>query len=202
MTSPALVNLSLSWWNELEDQWKKAFNEAIWRKGAVLDAPNEEELEWLATSPALRFAGPRAPYPNMTFELSNLSGLPALKTTETLVLTYHSLRSIEEVAHLKRLKSLFVNNNLIRSLDGIQPLRHLEMLYAQYNELDSIEQIRKLTKLREVYIHDNQLNSLEGLREDHTKALETFIVLPNKQLPDKEVLRVENKLGIRCRRIG
>ncbi len=202
MTSPAPMKLTIAWWNELEDQWKKAFNEAVWRKGPALTPPNEEELEWLSSSPAIRFAGPQAPYPNMTFELTNLSGLNMLKHVETLVVTFHALRSIEQVAGLKRLKSLFVNNNLIASLDGVQALRQLEMLYVQHNELTDISAIRKLTKLREFYVHDNRIASLEGLREEHAKAMRVFVPLPNEELRDKEIMRIEREVGIRCQRIS
>ena len=199
MTTPIIKrSISTQWWNGLEDQWKRAFNEAVWRKGAVLEEPSTEELELLTDSPALRFAGPRAPYPNMTFELNNLSGISALKQAETLVVTHHALRSVQEVAQLKQLKNLFINNNLITDLQGIQALHQLEMLYAQCNALTTILPIRKLTKLREVYLNDNQLNSLEGLREEHSKSMKMLMVLPNENLPDREVMRVEREIGIRC----
>ena len=89
----------------------------------------------LYAAPALRFAGPSAPYPNMNFELTNVSGVKDLRNLETLVVIHHQIEDISELSALKQLKHLFVYDNNISSLSGIEELTNLEILYVQDNYL-------------------------------------------------------------------
>ncbi len=188
----------LKWWIELEPQWRAAFQFALFRH---TDQPDNEELEKLWQTTTLRFAGPTAPFANMSFELTNCSGLKGMTNLDILVLTNHSLSSIEEVADMTNLVSLFVNNNKLQSLTGIETLKKLEQLYAQANQLTTIEPIRNLVNLREIYVGLNKLTNLAGLTLKHTKALKAFFCLPDEQLSDREIMRVERTVGIRCRSI-
>jgi Leucine-rich repeat (LRR) protein len=197
---PQHEQAALDWWDQLEEQWKKAFNETVFQKGPSLDQPAAAELLHLLSTPTLRFAGPRAPYPNMSFELTNLSGLAAMAQLELLVVIYHRISSLDGIEGLRKVKQLFVYNNQLRSLDGIQNKFDLEMLYAQFNQISSLAPLRQLTKLRELYLSENQLSEIDGLNDNHTQHLQGFFVLPNQHLPDREVMRVERELGIRCRR--
>ena len=135
----------------------------------------------------------------MSFELEDLSGISQLYNVEILVIIHQKLGSINELNALQKLKSLFINNNHIESLDGIENLTGLSQLYAQHNRIASILPIEQLINLQECYIHDNHLNSLEGLTEIHAERLEHFFCKPNADLKQKEVIRVERELGIRCR---
>lgn len=189
-----------SWWNDLSEAWKMAFNEATFNKGAIPDLPTNEEMAGLVTSPALRFAGPSAPYPNMSRELTDLSGLAGLNKVEILVVTFQKVRSVKELRNLTQLKSLFLHDNQITSLQGIENLKNLEKLYVQNNEINSLKWLKPLQKLNELYCFDNKLTSLEGISSAHAKALKRFVCLPNDDLPDKEIIRVEQKVGIRCQR--
>lgn len=184
------------WWMELESQWRAAFGFVIFGHA---NQPTDDELENLWQAPVLRFAGPRSAYPNLNFELTNCSGLSGMSNLDILVLTNHRLESIHEVATIPDLKSLFVNNNAIRSLAGIEPLKKLEQLYAQANQLESLEPMRSLTNLREIYVSVNSLTSLDGLTRKHGSLLKAFFCLPNEHLTDREIMRVERNLGIRCR---
>lgn len=186
----------LRWWVELEPQWRAAFQFAFF---GHTHQPNAEELEKLWQTTTLRFSGPRAPYSNMSFELTNCSGLKGMGNLEALMLMHHKLESIHEIADMPNLKTLFVNNNVIRSLDGIEKLKKLEQLFAQVNQLTSLEPIRNLTNLRKIYVSLNQLTSLEGISRKHAKALKEFFCLPNDHLTDREIIRVERTIGIRCR---
>jgi hypothetical protein len=191
---------SSTWWSGLEPQWKKAFNEASFEKGPVEDLPSREDLDWLLTTSVLRLAGPKAAYPNLSFELTNLSGVTQMKALETLSITDHAIQSLTPLSGILGIKSLFLNNNKIDSLDGIQQLEALEMLYLQNNNITSISLLGTLYHLKEVYLSDNKLTSLAGLTEDHGSSLQNLFVLPNANLPMKEVMRVENELGLRCRK--
>ncbi len=186
------------WWSNLEPQWREAFSCTFFQRNTP---PSADELAQLQATPALRFAGPQAFYPNLSFELTNLSGIQGLLQLETLVVTNHQLQSLEELRTLTALRNLFVQGNKIRSLQGIENLTGLEMLYVQDNLIDSLAAITNLTNLKELYINNNQIASLDGLTEAHADKLENFFCKPNEFLKQKELLRVEREIGIRCRSV-
>ncbi|MES2649671.1 MAG: leucine-rich repeat domain-containing protein [Bacteroidota bacterium] len=188
--------LSVSWWHALSSSWKQAFAETCFRHNGE---PNLLELEQVYSAPALRFAGPGAPYPNMSLELEDLSGLKALNNLEILVFTHHRLKNVAGIEHLFGLKSLFLNNNQINNLQGIEGLTVLRQLYVQHNYISSIHPIAGLVHLEELYIHDNLLDSLEGITDEHAEKLDKLICKPNEGLKQKELIRVEREFGIRCR---
>jgi Leucine-rich repeat (LRR) protein len=190
------MNSSLQhWWQQLEPQWQQAFSTTAFQHS---NEPTPDELAQLYAAPALRFAGPGSPYPNMNFELTNLSGIEALKNIETLVVIFQKIETIKELSQLKSLKNLFLYSNQITSLDGIEELTALEMLYVQDNQISSIQQVEKLINLKEFYINGNKVESLDGLTEEHAEKLQMFFCKPNDLLKQKEMLRVERELGIRC----
>ena len=186
----------IHWWRQLSADWKSAFGTAFFHYS---NEPTAEELAQLYQTTVLRFSGPAAPYPNMAFELSDLSGIAPLHNLELLVATHHQINNIEALSSLKKMKNLFLFNNKIQSLKGIESLTALEQLYVQCNRIESLEPIKSLSNLREVYIHDNHLSTLEGLTEEHSEKLTKFFCMPGNSLPQKEIIRVENNLGIRCR---
>lgn len=185
------------WWKQLSDPWKQAFNEVMLQRSSIEDLPLVT-LHHLWNSPALRFAGPTAPYPNMSFELDNLDGVLALKKVQILVISYQRLRGIEDIQHLPQLKSLFVFDNEIQRLAGVEKLLDLEEFYFQGNQVDSLVPLSNLSKLHTIYCSDNLFASLEGIGIQH-KALKQLICTPNPNLPHAEVLRIEQELGIRCK---
>ncbi|GAB3707586.1 hypothetical protein GCM10027592_41880 [Spirosoma flavus] len=186
----------IRWWLDLEPQWRAAFQYSFFRHS---DHPSAEELENLWQTNILRLVGPKAPNPNMTFELTNCSGIKGMINLEILIVNHHQLTTIDELADLTHLKSLFVNNNAIQDIAVVKKFKKLEQLYAQVNAIESIEPVSELTNLRDLYVSLNALKTLNGITRKHSKTLKSFFCLPNDQLPDKEVIRVERNLGIRCR---
>ncbi len=191
------IDTMRQWWNTLPPYWKTAFNEAVLGKNATYE-PTEADLQKIHSTPALRFAGPRAPYPNMKVELSNLAGLEALKNVEILVVTHHQIGDLRGLEQLTRIKSLFLFNNRITHLNGVDKMTRLEELYFQNNQVASLEPLRGLTNLKKVYCSNNKLSSFEGITAAHSKSLTDFSCLPNDGLSPKEIIRLENRLGIRC----
>jgi Leucine-rich repeat (LRR) protein len=184
------------WWDQLEPQWQEAFGVSVLKHS---DEPNAAELDALYNMQTIRLAGPGAPFSNLPFELTNLSGIQGLPNLTIIIITHHKIRTIEVLRNLSQLKSLFLFNNSISSLEGIEGLWDLEQLYVQYNQITSIKPIEHLTNLREVYIHDNCIVSLDGLTEKHSDKLLTFVCRPNELLKQKEIIRAERDLGIICR---
>lgn len=187
---------NFNWWKSQSQQWRQAFSISVFRHE---NSPTETELEMLMNLPVLRLAGPSAPFPNCSIELTDLSGLVTMTKLETLIITHHKIETIEEVAALSQLKFLFLFNNQIKSLKGIEGLYNLEQLYVQCNRIETIKEVEALVNLRELYISDNNVTSLNGLTEAHSDKLKTFVCLPNDQLKQKEIIRAERELGIICR---
>jgi Leucine-rich repeat (LRR) protein len=117
---------------------------------------------------------------------------------ETVVVIHHQLKNFNELLGFTNIKNLFLTDNQIDSLEGIETLTGLEQLYCNSNFITSIKPIQGLKTLKTFYINNNQLTSLEGLTKHHAHTLKTFFCLPNDNLPYKEIIRVEHKLGIKC----
>ena len=188
-----------AWWNGLTDQWKKAFNEVALRRSGT-EHPGEEMLITVFTSPNQRFAGPGAPYPNMTFELTDLSGLIGLPNMEVVVVIFHKITHVREAANFKNLRSLFVYNNEITSLEGVEGLITLKELYCHVNQITSLKPLEKLTNLQSLYCNYNLISHLDGIGQQHADRLENFFCQPNDNLKDSVTLRFEQEVGIRCRK--
>ena len=186
-----------AWWAGLSAPWKIAYNETTMRRSATDDLP-DEVLHSIWTAPALRFAGPTAPFPNMTIELDNLDGIAVFPKLEIFVFTHHKIQSLAPLARLPWLKSLFVFDNEITALDGVEALSDLRELYFQGNRVESLDPLRGLTKLQNIYCSNNRLRSLKGVGKHHIGTLKQFICLPNNDLPDSEIIRMVRKVGIRC----
>ena len=187
------------WWSELSPTWKRAFNEVVLRRTSEDPMP-DDALHHIWHAPALRFAGPQAPFPNMSFELDNLDGVLALHRVEIFVFTFHNLRSIKPLAQVPQIKSLFLFNNRIDSLEGVEALTQLQELYFNVNEVRSLKPLEKLTGLHTLYCNYNHLHTLEGIGPQHAGTLQNFFCLPNNDLPDTEIIRMEREVGIRCQK--
>lgn len=188
------------WWNGLSDKWKKAINQAGFQKGEITDDLTLDEIHDLWHSIALRFAGPTAAYPNLTFEIGDLEGIKEIKSLKILAVMSSNITSLKPIANHTNLESLYVLDNDLRTLTGIEKLTNLKELNFQNNRVKSIEPLKKLTNLHTVSGVNNELKSLKGLTEKHSKNLRSFYVLPNDKLPQKEIIKLENKIGIRCLR--
>lgn len=199
LRNEAQIALATSWWNDLTNAWKQAFNEVVLRQSST-EPMGEEMLMVVYNSPNHRFAGPSAPYPNMTFELSDLSGLVGLPNPEVIVVTHHKLTHIREVSGFKTLRSLFVYNNGITTLEGIEALTNLKELYINVNQVDSLKPLAGLTQLQTLYCNYNLLSNLDGIGEQHADALENLYCLPNPNLKDSVAMRFEREVGIRCKK--
>lgn len=188
------------WWESLSNNWKTAYNEAILNRPSANEMPPAEMLQALKTVSVLRFAGPKAPYPNMSFELTDLSGLAEMPQLEILVLSHQAIHSVKDLGHLKKLKSLFVFDNQLHSLQGVETLKELQELYCQNNFITSLEPVSGLTNLHTLYCSGNQIAKLEGVGPQHADKMDKFVCLPNQGLRDPEILRFEREIGIRCQR--
>ncbi len=202
-TSPQLtkdqVSQANAWWDGLSESWKQAFNELALRRSST-EPLGEEMLMTVYTSPNHRFAGPTAPYPNMSFELEDLSGLVGLPNMELAVVIHHKLSQVREAAAFKDLRSFFIHNNQITSLEGLEGLTQLKEIYCNVNQIDSLKPLEELTNLHTLYCNYNLLSNLEGIGEQHADILENFYCMPNQNLKESVAMRFEREVGIRCKK--
>lgn len=191
------IQTAQAWWNTLELQWKTAFNEAVFGRGSSTEPPQDDELLTLLNdTDVLRLAGPTAYNPNVSVVLSNLSGVAELRKLRFLSVTNMSIRSVQELTQLTELRNLFLYDNQIESLEGIEQLTELEELYFQNNLVTELRPVQNLTKLRTLYASNNRFQKLDGLTETHADHLQRFHIQPNQDLPDREIIRLQNQLGI------
>ncbi|TXF90466.1 leucine-rich repeat domain-containing protein [Neolewinella aurantiaca] len=197
----SILQLAHQWWSGLEAQWKQAFNEGVLQLGNIQDVPGDDDLLYLfQDAENIRLAGPRAPHPNLSFELTNLSGIAAMQKLSFLSVTEGALTSVSELAGLQNLTSLFVQNNRLTSLSGIEGNKNLVNLYAQGNAITSLEPIRNLTKIQILSVAGNELESLEGITPAHTDEMRQCLVLPNEKLRDRDILKLQNECQIIARK--
>lgn len=199
-TTPEDIQRAQRWFDGLEIQWKMAYNEAIYGNGPIIKRPDDKNLLLLLVHiDTVRFAGPMSDQPNMTTTLSNLSGLKGLNHLKYISITNHNIESLVPIRYLTKLEHLFVNDNKLKSLDGIEKMHALKDLYCQGNQIDDLSPIKNLTNLETIYACRNTFSQIDGLNENHVKNLKKFYILPNTNLPDREVIRVQNELGILCK---
>ena len=199
-STPEEVKRAKQWWLDLEMSWKWAYNEAVFGKGPTLEPPKEDELMMLLIGvDTLRFAGPMAHSPNITNPLSNLSGLIPLYQLTYLSLTDMQISSVLELKRFTNMEHLFLYNNKITSLQGIEDMKNLKNLYVQNNLIKDLKPLKNLLKLETVYVSNNRMKQLNGLKKKHAKSIKKFYVLPNNDLPDAEIIKFQNKIGIICR---
>ncbi len=181
-------------------QWKFAYNEAVFGKGPSIEPPKDEELMiLLIRADTLRFAGPMAQNPNITNPLTNLSGLIPLYHLRYLSLTHMKITGLRELTRHTQMEHLFVYDNQIKSLEGIEGMLNLKDLYLQNNEVEDLLPIARLTNLKTIYASNNHIKKINGLSEKHGDCLRKFYILPNDDLPDREIIRTQNEIGIICR---
>lgn len=200
-TTPEEVIRAKKWWDQLEMQWKMTYNEACYGKGPVLEPPTDDELMFLLIGiDTLRFAGPLSFNPNTSTSLTNLSGIVPLYNLRLLSVTDMQISDISVLQRFTKLEHLFLNGNKIVSLKGIENLTNLQSLYLQENSIADLTPLKKLTNLRTLYVSNNEISSLNGITTAHEENMRELYVLPNKNLRDREIIRVQNEIGIICRK--
>ena len=189
----------IEWWSNLEMQWKIAFNGSFLNKGENTDLPTDEELLTILEAPTLRFAGPKAMFPNINFELTNLSGIQHLTNLQHFFCDHAQIKSVEEVKYLSKLESFFCNSNQVESINGVQYLTNLKVFYCNANKVTSLKYLAPLENLETVYCNYNELTTFEGISTKQATNLKLFYCLPNDGVSKGEIKRVE-ELGIDCKK--
>ncbi|MEM6321330.1 MAG: hypothetical protein AAF960_26970 [Bacteroidota bacterium] len=187
----------LAWWNDLEEQWQRAFNASFLQKGETTDTPTDEELVDIFSTPTFRVVGPRGMYPSIGFELTNASGVKHLTNLKYLFITHCGLTNLEGTEHLHQVETLYVNSNKLTDISAVHYMTKLYKLFVNANQLTSILPVKDLA-LETLYCNYNQLANLHGITKEHQAKLKEFYCLPNDNVQPKEIERIEKGLGIKC----
>jgi len=196
-----VLQLAHQWWSGLEEQWQLAFNEGVLRLGKIKDTPGDDDLIYVyRDAENIRLAGPKAQFSNLSFELTNLSGLQSMQKLSFLSVTDMALTGLKELTNSTTLRNLFVQNNQLTSLAGIEGNKELMELYVQDNALTTLLPIQGLTKLQMLCASRNQLENLDGITPAHADEMRQCMVLPNDKLRDRDILKLQNECGIIARK--
>ncbi len=188
----------LNWWNHLEEQWQKAFKEAVLQKSQFHQL-TDEDYQFVLDASILRFVGPKGMHPNIGFELTNLSGIQHLTKLNILVVTHNALIDLKGIEYLEGLHTLFANSNKLKQINAVHYLPQLQKIYINANQVKSILPVKRLINLEILYCCYNQLTNLEGLTPNHIEKLGEFVCLPNDKINHIEVKRIED-MGIACKK--
>lgn len=199
-TLPEVEDLSArahDWWAGLTEAWQRAFRIGVLQLPDGTDAPGEDDLTYLyRDAENIRLAGPGAHYPNLPFQLTDLSGLRDLGKVKMLSITDMALVDLQDLQGLTQLESLFIQDNGITSLTGIEKLTQLRQLYCQGNRIESLEPLSELTNLETLNAGGNRLASFAGITTAHAEALRTCVLLPNDGIRDRDILNFQQSAGI------
>ena len=168
----------LEWWLDLEPQWRLAFSEAMFmQKGSKRKKeyqPKDKELVFLFEAKEIYVCGTgefqhRNNQPDISFQLTNLSGLKNLTNLTRLECDYNGeITSLEPLRHLVNLKVLWADNNKITDLSPLMELPNLERLCVWNNQITSIEPVLSMLSLHELtlglYDQGNPVETLAPLK--------------------------------------
>ena len=165
-----------NWWNGLEEQWKKAFNQGVLSRGEVLTMPTYEQLQSLFERKKIDIVGSGIllyGLNQLSFKLNNLTGLKDLKQITELNLSGHEFTEMEGITELPHLKLLNCTSNKVSTLRNIKNLKGLKKLIIRDNDminLDGIEELEELEYLNVLY--NRGLRTISGVEMlEHLKVL-------------------------------
>ena len=144
------------WWDNLETQWKKAFNHAVLNRWEIVSRPSELELKRILNTQILSVDGQ---------ELTNLNGLENLTNLTYLFCCSNQLRTLSGIENLTNLTYLSCHNNQLITLSGLENLTNLTYLSCSSNQLRTLSGLENLTSLTALDCFDNQLITLSGIEK-------------------------------------
>lgn len=184
------------WWYNLEDQWKIAFNQAILQKGETTFTPDEANLRSLFNRKKFDIVGSGIllfGLNQLSFKLTNLSGLKELTQIVELNLSGHDLTNLKGIEHFKQLEFLNCTSNKIRNFNELKYLTSLKTLIIQDNELQSLRHIEALNQLEYInclYNHSiKSIGKVKLIDALQTICVENYKTIIRLELEDLKELR-------------
>ena len=117
----------------------------------------------------------------LSFKLTNLSGLDELSQVEELNISGHDLTSLRGVEHLEKVDFLNCTSNQITTIEEVGYLKNLKTLIIQDNDLVNVRGVEKLKQLEyfnclynsrlKSVIHVKELSNLQVFCVDNYKTI-------------------------------
>lgn len=167
----------VDWWNNLSEDWQKAFNQAVLSRGEILNIPSDEQLRSLFERQKIDIVGSGI----LLFGLNQLS---------------FKLNDLSGIKDLKQITELNLSGHDFTDLDGIDELPALEYLNCTSNRIGTLRHIRKLFNLKTLIIRDNDLINLDGIED--LEELEYLNGLYNQSLRSIAGVEDLSKLQVLC----
>lgn len=190
------------WWNNLEEQWKIAINQCVLSRGEITYIPDEDYLRSLFKRKKLDLVGSGIllfGLNQLSFKLTNLSGLKELTQITELNLSGHDLTSLEGIEKFEKLEFLNCTSNQVADLNIISQLTSLKTLIIQDNNLINLRKIEALQDLEYFNcLYNSKLKSIGKIKM--IAALQTFSVDNYKtiiRLELEELQELNSKVEIR-----
>ncbi len=178
-----------SWWDQLEGQWKSAFNFVITGKEAKT-TPSDAKLKELLGLTKLSL-NPKGG--ELKKKVTNLSGLENLTLLKSLDVAEQKLKDLQGLAPLVKLERIKLNSNELSDLKGIEQLPKLKEVHCAWNKIRSLDVLTELPKLDHLVCGGNLLESTDALKKlKRLKRLECF----NISLDSLKVLKGYERLEI------
>jgi cold shock CspA family protein len=173
-----------NWWYGLEEQWKMAFNQAVLARGESTTTPDEDQIRSLFKRKKIDIVGSGIllfGLNQLSFKLTNLSGLDELSQVEELNISGHDLTSLRGVEHLEKVDFLNCTSNQITTIEEVGYLKNLKTLIIQDNDLVNVRGVEKLKQLEyfnclynsrlKSVIHVKELSNLQIFCVDNYKTI-------------------------------
>ena len=170
-------NSNRTWWNNLNDKWKKVFNEAI-GKGKLTTSPTEPELQKILNLTELdcswnkiRDLSPVQNLNNLTTlscdsnQIRDLSPVQNLNKLTKLDCSFNQIRNLSPVQNLNKLTTLSCWGNQIIDLSPVQNLNNLTKLDCSFNQIRNLSPVQNLNKLTDLDCRYNQIIDLSPVQK-------------------------------------
>ncbi|WP_258104573.1 leucine-rich repeat domain-containing protein [Marinoscillum sp. MHG1-6] len=163
-----------AWWDELSDDWQKAYLSNIKKSGKpdlkdlhrMIELRNFqldggritslEPLTWLINVKSLKVSNVLA---------TSIQDLASLESLETLELTRVPVEELEPLIVLKNLKSLNISNTPVTSLRPLSELRNLQNLDCSGTNIKNLKGLSTLYELHTLNLSNTRVWRLDRLSE-------------------------------------
>ncbi|TXB61673.1 leucine-rich repeat domain-containing protein [Phaeodactylibacter luteus] len=148
----------LQWWLDLEPQWRKAFAIGVFLSKAEEFKPSDEQLQFLFQLSKVLLTGNgsferRNNPPRIPFQLTNLSGLKHLTNITHIEVDYnYHIKDLSPLANLRKLETLWCDNNQISDLSPLAGMQALSSLCIWNNKVEDLSPLIGLPALFDLTI--------------------------------------------------
>ena len=94
--------------------------------------------------------------------VEKIAALEPYINLKSLYLENNVIRQIQGLDHLDQLVNLFLQNNMIKKIEGLSKLQNLKVLNLSNNTIFKLEGLEELTQLQNLNLSKNFLSNLES----------------------------------------